>query len=122
MKYAVYQSNKPATCYHFNLENDKDWENCVFDTLNKAILYAQNWCGSNYPIIPDSATENISYDLPFENSEGMTEFIVIKKYKESVHSEHCCDVHKICKYGDELCPCCLFLMPIPATYGCNCNW
>jgi len=123
-KFAVYQSHKPATKHHHGFPSEENgWDNCVFDSLEEAVKYAQNWCGPHYPVVPDNAQANELFKLPFEAIDGTTEYIYIKSYETCVHTEHCCDVCRICKYGEEEtgCPCC-YEVPIPATHGCNCDY
>jgi (p)ppGpp synthase/HD superfamily hydrolase len=39
---------------------------------------------------------------------------------ENVHTRHCCDEHKHCKYGDDDCPVATGFQR--ADYRCNCEW
>jgi hypothetical protein len=120
--YCVYQTNKPANSDHFPELKKYGWNNCVFEELKDAIKYAQNWCGDSYPVVPDNAVAGEKYLLSFETKDGETEYMLIREYDKCVHTEHCCDIHKHCKYWYDCCPCCRETHPIPATYGCNCDW
>lgn len=118
--FAVYQTDKLATQFPHNLGETEDWKRCSFGSLMEAVSYAQKWCGKNYPVVPNDAKAGEKYMLPFEDLNGDTEFMIIRRYSPCVHTTHCCDVHRSCKYGEEdSCPCCSDI-PITAIYGCNC--
>ena len=41
-------------------------------------------------------------------------------YKKNAHTEHCCAVHRRCKYSDSDCP--VTTGALPASHPCNCEW
>ena len=43
-----------------------------------------------------------------------------KPKNRDVHTEHCCEIHKNCKYGDKNCT--VATGNKHATYECNCDW
>lgn len=65
-----------------------------------------------------------------ENSIAMDEVWPVKVWEfkvtpmpddqQDVHTEHCCEEHKSCKYGDKDCPVATGVKY--ASYDCNCGW
>jgi hypothetical protein len=43
IKFVVYDNNKPARFPAHKV--DQSWDNCEFDTLLEAVIYARQWLG-----------------------------------------------------------------------------
>ena len=114
--YSVRINSKAATSYNFPEINDrtKEFSSSVCLSLENAIAYAHKFCG------PDVLPEILVIDSKYYLGDNLVLDII--KYESCVHTTHCCDECKVCKYNDPNCPCCNDTNIVPSVYGCNCGW
>lgn len=113
--YAVRINGKAAASYNFPEIDDRtnEFASSVCLSFENAVIYANKFCGPN--VLPEILVLGSKYCL------GDNLVLDIIEYESCIHSTHCCDECKRCKYNDPNCPCCT-VNAKPSIYGCNCWW
>ena len=77
MKYQVFEGDKPADCFHTNV--NKSWNKSIYDSFEEACIYAIFWC---WPIGGEEGRE-------YAKNAYYSHYQNVMKLNESIDLSYC---------------------------------